>query len=305
MMLQALQGESFTRMHYYRVKKWLPFFFADITLFPIQNERHLNQLMQNLDQTWVCYIPNRLENRDVRNIFNTDDRLKAAKLVEDFDIKIKFTIVTKAYNRVGYVRHSPPQWPRQFLKMNLSDHTPAQAQQFAKVVLGEIELKDSKRRLKKKIFTYLRNNTSSESICTFCRCDYGVVYRNFHCEHLRFFHQHCIAKYIRGFQLRLECPIAQCAAAIDIFNPSAGAVDLHSIGVACDLCCGVINFGELYTRTPGCGHIYHQDCYSAIPVVYTYRKCFDPNCNVYFTLNKKDCSTFQETLRIQHSLSTH
>ncbi len=307
MMLQALEGESFTRMHYYRVKKWIPFFFADITLFPIQNEHHLNQLIQGLDQTWVNYIPNRLENRDVRNIFGTDDRSKAAELVDGYDTKVKFTVITKAYNRVGYVRHSPVQWPKNFLKVNLSDHSPAQAQQFVKVVLGAIQLSENKRRFKKKIFTYLRSHTSSESVCSFCHCDYGVVYRNFHCDHLRYFHQHCIAKFIRGFQLRLECPVVQCSAPIDIFAPSAGVVELESMGIACSLCGQELGLGELYTRSPHCGHIYHQACYSAAPVCYSYRKCYAPECNVYFTLErcKKDCSNFQDMLKIQHSLSTH
>jgi len=296
MILQALQGGYFTITSYYRIKKWLPFFFADITLFPIKNDRSLNQLLHGIDEPWVCYIPNRLENCDVYTIFNLNERKDAETLIDIYDSKPKFTAIAKAYNRVGYVQRCPVQWPSTFVKANLSEHRLEQARQFAKVVLGIIQLGDSKYRLKKKIFAYLRASVTSQAVCSFCHCDYGVVYQNYYCTHLRYYHRHCIETYITAFQFRLECPVARCTAKVDIFHPSVQIADMESLGASCNICEKLFNFGEFYGYTPACGHAYHQDCFSAVPMIYTYRKCYDPACSVYFTVDgacRKDYSIHQ------------
>jgi hypothetical protein len=284
MMLQALQGGFFTVTSYYRIKKWLPFFFADITLFPIKNDRNLNQLVHGIDDDWVCYIPNRLENGDVRRIFNVDTRQQAWRLIDMSEDRAWFVLIARAYNRVGYVQRSPTQWPQEFVKTVLSEHRLEQSRQFAKVVMGAIQLGDSRRRLKKKIFAYLRANVTSPP-CSFCRCDYGIVHKNYYCQHIHYYHRHCIEKYIASFQLRLDCPVARCGARLNVLHPSMQMIDLESLGLACNLCGNLFNLGEFYGYTPDCNHVYHQECFSAVPVVYTFRKCYDPECSVYFTVD--------------------
>lgn len=287
-MLAGISGEKLNGIQFRHVKPHLPTLLADITLFPVTTTERLNLLLQNLDASWVSFVPNCLDGYDALELFGAKFYRTAKERLRTITRKKDFNKFIATYTKLGYVKPAPPQWPKRFQKPNLADYNLVQLIQFAELVLGFNEGGDCRHRLMERIFCHFRADAATTDVCGFCRCNFGVLQQNFMCSHIPFYHNACMRRFIQGSQYVPRCPFILCPNPSPAFQPEPGIIDLNALGSCCDLCFKPFTLNEFYNHTLCCGHSYHIDCYSLSPIVQPSRRCVNPNCETIFSLSASE-----------------
>jgi len=296
--LQALAGCPFSvddfREHFCN----LPFFFCDITLYPIVDAESLNKVLYDIENPYIRYIPNRLLPSDIFRLFNARTREQAAKALPRLSSKKLHRKINRAYNCLGYAIDPPDFWPQTWVRHSLKHYSLEQSIKFARIILGDLTLGDSKNQLIARIHNMLQAEAADLPACAFCKTRIGHLFRNQRCAHIPFYHMACLTNFIQTPEFNLECPVRGCRQRSYIFNNQIEIVSLEgpcefdtfpceNLWKPCDVCGKGFALGEHYQRELLCRHVYHTECAYISPVSRRERLCSGESCRIRFTLDSQ------------------
>lgn len=278
--LKGLNGTPVNVFEYEIVKKYIPEFFCNVTMYQITCCEDLNAVLLQIDQAWVKYIPNQLGSVALIRLCNTTSREDAIAHINKLFTKEEFFPFVRKYNEIGYANLPvPPEWKMEWKMFSVFGYTAIHLGAVVRLIIGGHQY-SPRRKLMHKLLSVMRSLVRTHIICSFCRCDYGNIYQNLHCNHIPYFHLECLKQRLNSVSFELFCPGPNCNQNVDIFGSSTRILmPFELVTISCCVCHTLIELNEFYCREPRCGHIYHQRCmqYNSIT------RCIDRNCSTRYS----------------------
>lgn len=279
--LSGVSGHEVSEFEYEILKRFIPEFFCNVTLFQITNCNELNAVLHNIDADWVRYIPNQLKTSNLFKLCNTGVTHEALVHVNTLFVKEDLLPFIRCYNENKYTYlPKPKEWPDEWRQFSVASYTAIQLGAVVRLIIGGHQ-HSPRMKLMRKLLLVMRSFVSSNIACYYCHCDHGQLYKNPRCNHIPYFHRECLAQQLDSVSFDLRCPGENCARQVDIFGSSAlMLMPSELVSVLCCVCHQIIELNEIYCREFGCGHTYHQRCmqYSSA------QRCVNRLCNVRLSM---------------------